>query len=130
MRPLGILWALLTLLIAVAVGVGAYQYGLHDGLSQQIQNLSANTVPAPGYGYPYYGHFGWGYGFPFFPLFPLLPLFGFLFFLLIFFAVFRFAMFGPRRWHGGPRGHRPGGHLEEWHRQAHAGDAAQAPPTQ
>ena len=117
MRPLGILWAAITLLIAIAVGVAAYQYGLHDGVSQQIQNLPANSVPAPGYGYPYhYGHWGPGWGFPFFPFFPL---FGFLLFLLVLFVVFR-----PRHWHGGVHGHGPGDRFEEWHRRAHEGDAA------
>ena len=126
MRPLGILWALLTLLIAVAVGVGAYQYGLHDGLSQQIQNLPANAVPAPGYGYPYYyGHWGPGFGF-----FPIFPFFGFIFFVLILFWFLR-----PRRWwhNGGPHGphaHGPGGHLDEWHRRAHEGEGTAAPPAQ
>ncbi len=115
MRPLGMLWALLTILIAIAAGIGAYQWGLHDGLAQQIQHLPANEVPVPGYGYPYpYGPH-WGYGF-----FPAFPLFGFLFFLLILFLIFR-----PRRWHGGRWGYGPGGHFEEMHRRAHEGQ----PPT-
>ena len=114
MRPLGFVWAIVTLLLAAAVGVGAYQLGLHDGLSEQIRNLPANTVPAPGYGYPYY--YGPHFGFWFFPFFPI---FGFLFLLLILFAAFR-----PRRW----RGHGPGGHLDEWHRRAHeAGAPADSP---
>jgi hypothetical protein len=129
MRPLAILWLVLTLVIAVAVGVGAYQYGLHDGISQQIQNLPANSVPAPGYGYPYYyGH----WGAPFFPFFPLFPLFGFLFFVLILFAVF-----GRRRWYGpggphDPHDHHggPGAHFEEWHRRAHESGASAEPPKQ
>lgn len=125
MRPLGILWAVLTLLIAVGVGVAAYQYGLHDGLSQQIQNLPANTVPAPGYGYPYYGPH-WGYGGGFFPFFPIFPFFGFLFVLFILFAIFR-----PRRWHGGPYGHHgPGQRFEEWHRRAHETEGSVEPPKQ
>lgn len=122
MRPFGILGAVLALLVLAAVAVGAYQYGLHDGLSQQIQNLPANTVPAPGYGYPYW--YGPHFGFGFFPIFGLL----FLFLLL-------FWLFRPRRWHGGwggpgygPHGHGDReAHLQEWHRRAHESETGSSP---
>lgn len=99
-RGFGIVWALVTLLIAGVVGALAYQ----AGLSTQI----ASSGAAAGAVYPW--HY-WGFGF--FPFFGLFPLF---FFLLLLFFLFR----GPWWWHRGQGGR---GHLEdrmkEWHEREH-----------
>lgn len=110
----GLLWVLLTLV--VAGGAAAYAYHL---------GTLATVSAAAGGGYvvhPYGGYWGWGpgFGFGFFP-------FGFLF--PLFFILLLFWLLRPRRWHGGPGGpwhhdeHRRH-HFEEWHRQAHG----EAPP--
>jgi hypothetical protein len=100
--------AILVILLLVGVGIGAYNWGLSEGLEQ-----SGNVEVVR-----YVG----GHGFGFFPFFPflLIPLF--------FLALFAFKGFGWRRhWSdehgGGPNG--PGMHgrweqgYEEWHRRQH-----------
>ena len=107
-RGLGWGAAILVILLLVGVGIGAYNWGLSEGLEQ-----SGNVEVVR-----YVG----GHGFGFFPFFPflLIPLF--------FLALFAFKGFGWRRhWaheHGlGPNG--PGMHgrweqgYEEWHRRQH-----------
>lgn len=109
-------FAVLAIVIAILIGVGAYNAGVHHGVAQ-----SGDPETAVRY---WDGHrFGAG----FFPL-------GLLFFpLLIFgiFALFRFAFWGGR-WGGGwgdhphphPHGTGNGGwggreSFEEWHRREH-----------
>jgi hypothetical protein len=119
-RGFGILWLLLTVLIAAGVGVAAYQAGL------------ATHVPAAGAGaaYPYYGFAPfWAFG-----IFGLFHLFGLLFFLLLVFLLLRFAVFGrgrggPGGWQGGPpeaMRERMRERFEEMHRRAHG----EEPPAQ
>jgi hypothetical protein len=105
----GILWFLITVAVAGAVGFFAYQAGVATHLGAAN---GAGPYPGP-YGYPGWG-WGWGVGFGFFHLF------GFLFFLLLLFFLFRVIFFAGRF------GHRPGGwhehrqeHFEEMHRRAH-----------
>lgn len=113
-RGFGILWLLLTLLIASVVGVAAYQAGVGAALSH------------PGVAPPYDYGYGWAWGFGF----GAFHLLGFLFFLLLVIFLFRLAF---RPWLGGGR-HRggwygPGGRggypphvqsaFEDLHRRAH-----------
>lgn len=109
--------AILVVLLLVGVGIGAYNWGLNEGLEQ-----SGNVEVVRYVG----GH---GYGFGFFPFFLLFP----IFFLALF--AFKGAMW-RRHWgeHGsgdhGPGGHGPGGHgrweqgYEEWHRRQHESGGA------
>ena len=111
----GLLWILLTLVIAG--GAAAYAYHL---------GTLATVAAAGGGGYivhPYGGYWGWGPGFGFFP-------FGFLF--PLFFILLLVSFLRPRRWYGGPGmyGHHDEHRrqrFEEWHRQAH-GEAPAADP--
>lgn len=114
------------LLLAVMVGFAAWQAGVAHGIEQSGKIVVAPSGPNPGpypYPYPYYGwHRAWGFGgFGF----------GFLF-IPIFFAFWFFVvrgLFWRRAWYGrgcGPYG--PYGRFDEWHRQAHARDAGEAPP--
>lgn len=111
----GSIWgaAILVILLLVGVGIGAYNWGLNEGLEQ-----SGNVEVVR-----YVGGHGFGF-FPFFP-FVLIPLF--------FLALFAFKGFGWRRhWnheHGGGdhdhSGRSDGGRhgweqgYEEWHRRQH-----------
>ena len=107
------------LLLAVAVGFGAWQAGVAHGIEQSgkiVAAPSAPSGPAP-YPYPYYGwHRPWGFGFFF------VPLFFFAFWFLVVRGLFwrrgGYGCYGP----GGPRGR-----FEEWHRQAHERGAASEP---
>jgi hypothetical protein len=113
-RGFGLLWLILTVLIAGVVGVVAYQAGVATHLPQV----------APGATAPYYvfwpHFFGFGFG--------LIPL---LLIVLLLFALFR------RPWFYGPRGyghHRdaPPGveeRFREWHERAHGGGAPAEPPS-
>ncbi|HSS75383.1 MAG TPA: hypothetical protein VLV54_01430 [Thermoanaerobaculia bacterium] len=102
------------LLLAVGVGVGAYQAGVAHGIEQSGKII----VPPPGpypypYPYPYYGWHGpWHFGF-----------FGPLVFFAFWFLILR-GLFWRRAGYGGGCGYR--GRFEEWHRQAH-GREAEAP---
>jgi hypothetical protein len=97
------------LLVAIGVGVMAYNAGVAHGLAQ--------SGPPAAAAYPYHWGHPWGLGFGFF--FPVL--FGFLLLRLIF-----WGGFGYRRWHrhygwygAGPYDVPPA--FEEWHRRAHEG---------
>ena len=108
-RGFGLGAAILVVLLLVGVGIGAYNWGVSDGIDQS--GKAVQVVRYVG------GHGGFGV-FPFF-----------LFFPLIFLALFAFkgAMW-RRHWDhdGGPGGHHgPGGHgrweqgFEDWHRKQH-----------
>jgi len=90
--------------LALAVGLVAYQMGLSQGLAT---TLPAGAAPVAYYGYP---HFGFGFGF-----------FGFLFPLLFIFLIFGAmrAAFGGHRAYG-YRGWGNGRErIEELHRELH-----------
>ena len=89
--------------LALAVGLVAYQMGLSQGLAT---TLPAGAAPAAYY-YPH-----WGYGFGFFGF--LLP----LFFLFLFFGAMRAAFGGGRGGYG--RGWTNGRErIEQIHRELH-----------
>ena len=92
-------------IIALVVGVFAYQLGLSQGLATSIP---AGAAPVAYYGYPH-----WGFGFGFLGL--LFP----LFFLFLIFGALRAAMWGGRGY-----GHRGWGgdgrsRIEELHNELH-----------
>jgi len=95
---------------AAAIGIGAYNAGVAQGLAESGRLIAAPPAGAP---YVYVWHRPWGFGF--FPFFPLL-------FLFLFFFVVR-GMLWRGRWHGG---WRSGGYdgvppmFEEWHRRVHS----------
>jgi len=106
-RGFGLGAAILVVLLLVGVGIGAYNWGLSDGIDQGGKAVEVVR---------YVG----GHGFGFFPFF--------LFFPLIFLALFAFkgAMWRRHGGHGhGPGGHGPGSHgpweqgFEDWHRRQH-----------
>src|SRR5689334_12777925 len=103
--------AIAALLIAgaVAIGVGAYNAGVAQGLVE-----SGRLIAAPQAGTPYVYVWPRPWGFGFFPFFPLVVLF------LFFFAVR--GLFWRSRWHGGGRYRYEGVPpvFDEWHRRAHA----------
>ena len=95
MRRFGLLWLVLTLVIAGGAAALGYQMG-----------VSGTSVPIwVGFGL---GFFGW---------------FPFLLILLLLFAVLgRFGRFGHRGWHGGYGRHGYGGmenRLRDWHQKEH-----------
>jgi hypothetical protein len=102
---------ILLILITVGVGIGAYNWGVNQGLEQ-----SGNVEVVR-----YYGHGG------FFPF----GLFLFPLFIFGFFALMRGA-FGGRHW-SGPGHQGRSERLEEYHRQLHEretkGDSAPAGET-
>jgi hypothetical protein len=114
--------AILAVLLLVGVGIGAYNWGVNEGLEQSGQGVEVVR---------YVG----GHGFGFFPFFLFFP----LFFLALF--AFKGAMWrrhgdhdhGPGGHDHGSGGHGPGGHgpgshgrweqgYEEWHRRQHEGE--------
>lgn len=108
--------AILVILLLVGVGIGAYNWGVNQGLEQ-----SGSAVEVV----RYVG----GHGFGFFPFF--------LFFPLFFLAIFALKGFWWRRhWDHdrgpGEHGHGPGGHgpwergFEDWHRRQHEAGAGGA----
>jgi hypothetical protein len=134
-RGLGILWLLLTVLIASAVGVAAYQAGVGTAVSHVAATAPPGTVVVPAYD----GGYGWGWG----PAFGAFHLIGFFFFVLLLLFLVRFAFrpwgrgyYRGRGWTGpgGPQGQ--GGYppqiqqaFEDLHRKAH-GEQPAPPPEQ
>ena len=111
---------LLVGIVAVVVGVAAYNLGMSNGLARSAQLVAAPAVQpgiapgAPGapvfvYPYPYGWYRPWGFGFGF--LFPLL-FFGF------WFLVVR-TLFWRGRWHRGWHERSVPPSFDEWHRRAH-----------
>jgi len=94
---------------AAAIGIGAYNAGVAQGLAESGRLIAAPPAGAP---YVYVWHRPWGFGF--FPFFPLL-------FLFLFFFVVR-GLLWRGRWHGGWHYRHDGvpPAFEEWHRRAHA----------
>jgi hypothetical protein len=111
-RGFGLGAAILVVLLLVGVGIGAYNWGLSEGVDQSGKAVEVVR---------YVGSHGFGF-FPFF-----------LFFPLIFLALFAFkGLFWRRHFDHdlahqahGPGGHGPGGHgrweqgFEDWHRRQH-----------
>ena len=108
--------AILGILLLVGVGVGAYNWGLHQGLEQ---SGSVEVVR----------HVG-GHGFGFFPFFPF-----FLFIPLLLLAIFAFRMPWGRHWdHEHDHGPGPGPRdrweqrIDELHRRMHEREGGGAGP--
>jgi hypothetical protein len=128
-RGLGILWLLLTVLIASAVGVAAYQAGVGTAVSHAAANAPPGTVVVPAYD----GGYGWGLGLAF----GAFHLIGFFFFVLLLLVFLRLAFRPWGRGHyrggwagrGGERGYPR--HIQEafedLHRKAHGEQPAQQP---
>lgn len=98
----GIVWGLVTLVVAGIVGVIAYNAGLSTAVTSSAAE-AGRVVYWPGY----------GFGFGFFWLFPLL-------FLFLIFGIF--ARLGRGYGRGGWSGRKYGGpesYLNSWHQQAH-----------
>ena len=104
---------------AAAIGIGAYNAGVAQGIAESGRAIAA--APPAGTPYVYVWPYRWGFGFGFFP---------FILLLLFFFLIRGLLWRGPR-WYGagwyGP-GVRGGGGcgygpvppgLDEWHRRAH-----------
>jgi hypothetical protein len=98
--------AILVILLLVGVGIGAYNWGLNEGLEQSGNVEVVRYVGGHGF-------------FPFFPFFLFIPL------LFLGFFAFRGAMW-RRHWNDhGESGHGPGMHgrweqgFEDWHRKQH-----------
>jgi hypothetical protein len=126
----GILVVLLLATVAVTAGVFAYQAGVAQGMVTSgkvvIPEGGVGVMPY-GYGMPFYG--GWGFGFGFLRcLFPLLGFF--LLFALLRGIFWRGGGWGRRGWAYG--GHGEGGSnvppmFDEWHKRAH-GQPTATPP--
>ena len=107
-------WAVAALvgLVAIGVGVVAYNFGVSHGVALNAP-VTAGTTPggAPVIVYPYGWHRPWGFGFGF--------VFPFLFLAFWFFAARALFWRGPwRRWHdSGP--YEIPARFDEWHRRAH-----------
>jgi hypothetical protein len=103
---------------AFAIGLGAYNAGVAQGIAESSRMIAA---PQSGTPYVYVWPRPWGFGF--FPFFPLL-------FLFLFFFVVR-GLLWRGRWHGGGRYRYDGvpPMFEEWHRRAHAGQSSSSAPT-
>jgi hypothetical protein len=121
--------AVLVLLAGIGIGVGVYNAGVHDGISQGLQQSGENTqvVRVVDGGYRH------GYGYGFFPfglfLFPLVVI-GII--LLTRAAFWGGRWGGPwrggygRGWGGpGPWGQGGPERYEEWHRRQHEQQADQ-----
>jgi hypothetical protein len=94
-----------------AIGIGAYNAGVAQGIAE-----SGRMIAAPPAGTPYVYVWPRPWGFGFFPFFPI------LFFLLFFFVVRGLLWRG--RWHGRYRYDGVPPMFEEWHRRAHAGPSS------
>jgi hypothetical protein len=93
---------------AAAIGVGAYNAGVAQGIVE-----SGRAIGAPQAGIPYAYVRPWGFGF--FPFFPLL-------FLLLFFFVVRGLLWRSPGRRGCGYGYGYGGvppAFDDWHRRAH-----------
>jgi hypothetical protein len=105
---------------AAAIGIGAYNAGVAQGIAESGRAIAAPPAGTP---YVYVWPRPWGFGFfPFFPIFPI-------FFLVFFFVVVRGLLWrGPWRggWGRGYDGVPPA--FEEWHRRAH-GEQPTSTPT-
>ena len=103
---------------ASAIGIGAYNAGVAQGIAETSRMIAAPQAGTP---YVYVWPRPWGFGF--FPFFPLL-------FLFLFFFVVRGVLWRGR-WHGGGRYRYEGvpPAFEEWHRRAHAGQASSSTST-
>lgn len=105
-----LLATLLLIGLLIVGGTALYRAGFTQGYAQAALTATKDAPQAaPGYlGYP-----GWMYpGFGFFPfmMFPGMFFFGLLFFFVVV-GLFRFAIFGPRRWGYPPMGaHGEHGH--------------------
>ena len=102
---------------AFAIGIGAYNAGVAQGIAESSRMIAAPQAGTP---YVYVWPRPWGFGF--FPFFPLL-------FLFLFFFVVR-GLLWRGRWHGGR--YRYDGvppMFDEWHRRAHAGQSSSSGPT-
>lgn len=110
--------AALVLLGAVAIGIGAYNAGMAQGIAE-----SGRMIAPPQGGTPYIYVWPRPWGFGFFPFFPIL-------FLVFSFFVVR-GLLWRGRWHGGwpyrYEGVPPA--FEEWHRRAHAASSTGATST-
>ena len=135
-RAIGIGVVVLVLLAGIGIGVGVYNAGVHDGISQGLQQSGENTevVRVVDRGFR-----GGGYGYGFFP-------FGFIFFPLLVIGIIllaRAAFWGGRGggpWRGGPYGGGWGGpgpwaqggpqqRFEDWHRRQHEQRTDEQPST-
>ena len=98
-RGIGVVTVIVLLLAAIAIGVGAYNVGLNEGLEEARQGGEVVRVVGPGFGFP----------------------FGLILFPLFFFGLF--ALFRAAAWRGrwgGPGQRGPWSErAEEWHRKLH-----------
>jgi hypothetical protein len=108
-RGMWIAVALLVILGAIAVGVGAYNAGVSHGLAETGRSGEVVRVVGPGYG----GFFPFGFVFPL------------LFFFLIFFVI-RGAFWG-RRWGPGHWDRREEA-IEDVHRRLHERESTRGSP--
>ena len=108
--------AALVIVGAAAIGIGAYNAGVAQGIADGGRVIAA---PPPGTWYVYVSPRPWGFGY--FPIFPI-------FFLLFLFFGLRGLLW--RSWRGGGgcgyNGVPPG--FDEWHRRAH-GEQRPSTPT-
>ncbi len=122
---LRVLAAIALVAVLAGIGIGIYNAGVNEGLTQAaLAAQAAGEDPAvviP----PYAGHYGYGWGGG-----PGFGFFGFLFAILFLFLIFGLvrAAFGWGRWNGGGRG-GPGGwgggreeRIAEYHRELHKRD--------
>jgi hypothetical protein len=115
LRALGI--AALVLAAAAAIGIGAYNAGVAQGIAESGRAIA--VPPAAGTPYVYMWR-PWGFGF--FPIFP------------IFFLFFLFFVVRGLLWRGSWRGGRACRYdgvppaFEEWHRRAHGEQPTSTPP--
>jgi len=108
----------LVLVGAAAIGIGAYNAGMAQGMAFSGRAAAAPLAGAP---YVYVWPHPWGFGF--FPLFPLL-------FIFLFFFVLR-GLFWRGPWYARGCGHGGVPHaFDEWHRRAHGDQPGSTRPTE
>jgi hypothetical protein len=109
--------AALVIAAAAAIGIGAYNAGVAQGIAETGRAITAPTAGTP---YVYVWPRPWGFGF--FPVFPI-------FFLLFLFFVLRGLLWrGPWRGGWGCGYDRVPPAFDEWHRRAH-GEQLTSTPT-